>query len=189
MQLANAGAARSLELARATEGGGRRGEAPPDPRGGSAHAREGSALGGRRPRYSDRRRTDRAGARGLYSTNGEVFWFYDVRHRLNRSQEVRDFHTPAALTEKLARGFGRACDTLNALPRDCKFLRPYQHDAHVAVEKAIAERKPRMLVAMATGTGKTYTFVSQVHRLMKAGVARRVLFLVGRRALAAQAEL
>ena len=46
-----------------------------------------------------------------------------------------------------------------------------------------------MLVAMATGTGKTYTFVSQVHRLMKAGVARRVLFLVGRRALAAQAEL
>ena len=44
-----------------------------------------------------------------------------------------------------------------------------------------------MLVAMATGTGKTFTMVNQVYRLMKAGVARRVLFLVDRRALAAQA--
>ncbi len=44
-----------------------------------------------------------------------------------------------------------------------------------------------MLVAMATGTGKTFTMVNQVYRLMKSGVARRVLFLVDRRALAAQA--
>jgi type I restriction enzyme R subunit len=44
-----------------------------------------------------------------------------------------------------------------------------------------------MLLAMATGTGKTFTMVNQVYRLMKAGVARRVLFLVDRRALAAQA--
>ena len=44
-----------------------------------------------------------------------------------------------------------------------------------------------MLVAMATGTGKTFTTVNQVYRLMKSGVARRVLFLVDRRALAAQA--
>ena len=44
-----------------------------------------------------------------------------------------------------------------------------------------------MLVAMATGTGKTFTMVNQTYRLMKAGVARRILFLVDRRALAAQA--
>jgi type I restriction enzyme R subunit len=44
-----------------------------------------------------------------------------------------------------------------------------------------------MLVAMATGTGKTFTIVNLVYRLMKAGVAKRVLFLVDRRALAAQA--
>src|SRR2546423_5640175 len=44
-----------------------------------------------------------------------------------------------------------------------------------------------MLVAMATGTGKTVTMVNQVYRLLKSGVARRVLFLVDRRALAAQA--
>lgn len=44
-----------------------------------------------------------------------------------------------------------------------------------------------MLIAMATGTGKTYTMVNLVYRLMKAGVAKRILFLVDRRALAAQA--
>src|SRR5213594_2525336 len=44
-----------------------------------------------------------------------------------------------------------------------------------------------MLVAMATGTGKTFTTVNQVYRLMKSGVAQRILFLVDRRALAAQA--
>ena len=44
-----------------------------------------------------------------------------------------------------------------------------------------------MLVAMGTGCGKTFTTVNQIYRLMKAGVARRVLFLVDRRTLAAQA--
>ena len=46
-----------------------------------------------------------------------------------------------------------------------------------------------MLVAMATGTGKTFTMVNEVYRLMKSKVARRILFLVDRRALAAQAVL
>ena len=48
------------------------------------------------------------------------------------------------------------------------------------------ERKRKMLVTMATGTGKTLMTVNEVYRLMKSGVARRVLFLVDRRALAAQ---
>jgi type I restriction enzyme R subunit len=55
------------------------------------------------------------------------------------------------------------------------------------VERALADRHRRILVAMATGTGKTFTLVNQVYRLMKADVAKRVLFLVDRRALAAQA--
>ena len=44
-----------------------------------------------------------------------------------------------------------------------------------------------MLVAMATGTGKTLTTIGPLYRLLKSGYARRVLFLVDRRALAAQA--
>jgi type I restriction enzyme, R subunit len=73
------------------------------------------------------------------------------------------------------------------MPNDHAMLRPYQREANAAVEKGIADRKRHMLVAMATGTGKTFTMVNQVYRLMKAGVARRVLFLVDRRVLAAQA--
>lgn len=44
-----------------------------------------------------------------------------------------------------------------------------------------------MLVAMATGTGKTWTLVNEVYRLLESGVGKRILFLVDRRALAAQA--
>ena len=67
------------------------------------------------------------------------------------------------------------------------WLRPYQIDANAAIEQAIADRKRQMLVAMATGTGKTFTLVNEAYRLMKSGVGKRILFLVDRRALAAQA--
>jgi type I restriction enzyme R subunit len=93
------------------------------------------------------------------------------------------------LLEKLDRNVDAACQRLAETPNDHPKLRPYQRDANAAVEKAISEQKHRMLLAMATGTGKTFTLVNQVYRLMKAGVAQRILFLVDRRALAAQAVL
>ena len=122
----------------------------------------------------------------LYSTNGEVTWFHDVRHPLNRSRRVADFHTPDALRELLAHDIDAATSKLLATPNTHPRLRPYQIAANTAVEQAIADRRRQLLVAMATGVGKTFTTVNQVYRLMKAGVARRVLFLVDRRALAAQ---
>ncbi|MBN1344295.1 MAG: DEAD/DEAH box helicase family protein [Phycisphaerae bacterium] len=123
----------------------------------------------------------------LYATNGDVIWHRDARHPMNASRKIAAFHTPQALIERLADTFDLACaglmDTTNDHPR----LRPYQREANAAVEQAITQRKRRMLVAMATGTGKTFTTVNQVYRLMKSGVAKRILFLVDRRALAAQA--
>jgi type I restriction enzyme R subunit len=123
----------------------------------------------------------------LYSTNGEVIWFCDVRSPEYRSRRVASFHTPAALQELLARDFDGDCGRLLSMPNDHPRLRPYQIEANAAVEAAIAARKREMLLAMATGTGKTFTVVNQIYRLMKSGVAQRVLFLVDRRALAAQA--
>jgi type I restriction enzyme R subunit len=123
----------------------------------------------------------------LYATNGELLWFHDVRHPLNRARTLSGFHTVSALREMLGRDLDAACAKLTALPFHHPHLRPYQRDANAAVEQAIADRKRNLLVAMATGTGKTFTLVHQIYRLMKAGVARRVLFLVDRRALAAQA--
>jgi type I restriction enzyme, R subunit len=91
----------------------------------------------------------------LYSTNGELIWFHDVRHPLNRSRQVAGFHSVAALREQLTRDFDGACQALAALPNEDPKLRPYQREANTAIEKAIAERKRNLLVAMATGTGKT----------------------------------
>jgi type I restriction enzyme R subunit len=123
----------------------------------------------------------------LYSTNGEVIWHHDIRHQLNRSRQIAGFHTPDALREFLGRDVEAACDKVILTPNNHPLIRPYQRDANAATEEAIAKHKRQMLLAMATGTGKTFTMVNQIYRLMEAGVAKRVLFLVDRRILAAQA--
>jgi type I restriction enzyme, R subunit len=121
----------------------------------------------------------------LYSTNGEEIWFHDVREPLNRSRRVSCFHTPTALTEQLDRDFDAELAALRTIPLH-EGIRPYQVEANTAIEQAIANRQRKMLVTMATGTGKTLMTVNEIYRLMKSGIARRVLFLVDRRALAAQ---
>lgn len=123
----------------------------------------------------------------LYSTNGEVLHFHDVRHGENVSRRVTKFHSPPALREMLAADLTKACEWFEANPNNHPRLRPYQRSANDAVEKALKEGKRQMLVAMATGTGKTFTTVNQAYRLLRSGAARRILFLVDRRALAAQA--
>ncbi|MBZ5489883.1 MAG: DEAD/DEAH box helicase family protein [Acidobacteriia bacterium] len=125
----------------------------------------------------------------LFSTNGEVIWYHDVRSESSRSRQIAKFHTPDALAEFLARDLEGATVKLRAMPNDHPRIvaRPYQIDANREIEKAIEARKRQMLVAMATGTGKTFMTVNEIYRLMKSGVAKRILFLVDRRALAAQA--
>ena len=122
----------------------------------------------------------------LYSTNGEEIWFHDVRHELNRSRRIAAFHTTKALRETLERDFKSELTKLRTLPWH-EMIRPYQIEANTAIEQAIEARQRKMMVTMATGTGKTLMTVNEIHRLMKSGVARRVLFLVDSRALAAQA--
>lgn len=124
----------------------------------------------------------------LYSTNGEVFWFQDVRNKLNRSRKTAGFHTPDALREMLARDLEQQSEWFtNHSALHPSWFRPYQIEACKAIEDAIAKRKRQMLVAMATGTGKTWTLVNEVYRLLESGVGKRILFLVDRRVLAAQA--
>lgn len=121
----------------------------------------------------------------LYSTNGEIIHFHDVRRAQNRSRIVSHFHTTAAFQEMLARDLDTELAALGQIPVSQR-LRPYQVEANQAIEQAIEAGKRKLLVTMATGTGKTLMTVNEVYRLMKSGVARRVLFLVDRRALAAQ---
>jgi len=86
----------------------------------------------------------------LYSTNGEVIWHHDIRNTLSRSHNIAQFHTPNALAEQLPKDFDVSCQALLQTPNDHPRLREYQREANAAVEKAIADRKQQMLVAMAT---------------------------------------
>ena len=123
----------------------------------------------------------------IYSTNGEVFWFQDLRCKNSRSRKISGIHAPGALNQMINKDIEDSCNWFKSNPNTHPKLRPYQIDANNAVEDALCDGKRLMLLAMATGTGKTYTAVSQIYRLIKSGFAKKILFLVDRRALAAQA--
>ena len=122
-----------------------------------------------------------------YSTNGEQIYFQDLRREDSYSRRVSHFHTPSALQEYLGRDEAAALRWLSDHPNDHPRLRNYQVEATRAIEGALEAGKRQMLLAMATGTGKTFTIASEIYRLLKSGYAKRILFLVDRRALAAQA--
>lgn len=123
----------------------------------------------------------------LYATNGEVIWFLDVRNEKNISRQITNFHTSNALEELFNTDTTKGLEWLANNPVDIEGIRPYQKKAVNAIEDAVSKGKRSMLVAMATGTGKTFLTVSQIYRLLASKTARRILFLVDRRALAAQA--
>lgn len=123
----------------------------------------------------------------LYATNGEVIWHIDIRNEKNISRQTANFHTADALEEFFANDRANGIAWLASNAVDIEGIRPYQEYAINAIEDAIAKGKRSMLIAMATGTGKTFLTVSQIYRLLQSKAARRILFLVDRRALAAQA--
>ena len=124
----------------------------------------------------------------IYSTNGDEVWFQDLRKPENRSRKVFHFHTPDALLELLDFDDSTAKEFLSSTPNDNVFLRYYQKEAIQATENALLQNKRKMLLAMATGTGKTIMAVSLVYRLLKSGLFKKILFLVDRRELGKQAE-
>lgn len=123
----------------------------------------------------------------LYSSNGEVIWHIDVRNEKNISRKISNFHTSDALNEFLHKNTLSSYEWLNKNSINIDGLRCYQREAISATEMSIMQGKRAMLIAMATGTGKTFTTVAQIYRLLQSKTARRILFLVDRRALAAQA--
>jgi type I restriction enzyme R subunit len=129
----------------------------------------------------------------VYSTNGELIFTCDLRDTLLAAREIKRFHTPDALREALAQGQPQSSASragadlwLRTHPIEDPD-RYYQREAIGAIENALRNGKRQALAAMATGTGKTRMMIASIYRLLKAGYARRVLFLVDRRALAAQA--
>jgi type I restriction enzyme R subunit len=109
----------------------------------------------------------------LYATNGEVIHFLDVRDNPRISRKISNFHTPDAMVELFRRDRARALTWLANTPNNISKLRPYQNDAIAEAEAAILKGKREMLLAMATGTGKTFTTVSQIYRLLESKLGRK----------------
>ena len=124
----------------------------------------------------------------LYSTNGEIIWHLDVRDGKPVSRQLKNFHTAPAMEERFAFDAEPARKWLLDTPAEKIIrLRPYQVGAIVATESAMLAGLRELLIAMATGTGKTFLTVAQIYRLLESKQFRRILFLVDRKALAAQA--
>jgi len=123
----------------------------------------------------------------LFSSNGEVVWFLDVRNEKNIRRQIPNFHTSDALEEFFLANKTLGYEWLSNNLINIDRLRYYQKEAIAATESAIIQGKRAMLIAMATGTGKTFMTVAQIYRLLESKAAKRILFLVDRRALAAQA--
>ncbi|MEZ5324269.1 MAG: DEAD/DEAH box helicase family protein [Verrucomicrobiales bacterium] len=115
-----------------------------------------------------------------YETTGVETNFCDQRDPDSRSRPVFTFHTPEHLLElvqqpETLRARLRQFPALNTAP-----LRECQIDAITSLEKSLAANRPRALIQMATGSGKTFTAVTQAYRLIKHAGAKRILFLVDR---------
>ena len=134
----------------------------------------------------------------IYTANGRPYltqyqeksgiWFWDARNPKENAYALEEFHHPEDLTLKLtARNKDTADDDLVDDQDYPKFAdRPYQIAAINAIEDAIKNKKKRILLAMATGTGKTRTAISLMYRLLKHKRARRILYLVDRNSLGRQ---
>ena len=133
-----------------------------------------------------------------FSANGRPFlrqiatksgiWFCDLRRADNLGHPLDGWYTPEGLAELIKRDEAKAHAQLAQTPFNYGFpLRDYQQKAILAVEKGIAAGQRAMLLAMATGTGKTKTCIALIYRLLKAQRFRRILFLVDRSALGEQA--
>ncbi len=121
-----------------------------------------------------------------YESTGVETYFRDLRDPNSRSRRVFAFHKPETLLQWI-----RQQQTLRyylqTLPiLESQGLRDCQIEAITNVEKSFAADHPRMLIQMATGSGKTYTAVNFVYRLIKHAKAEKILFLVDRSNLGRQ---
>jgi type I restriction enzyme R subunit len=115
-------------------------------------------------------------------------WFRDVRKPTNRRRALAGWLTPEGLQAQLDMDREAAHADLKRQSYQFGFpLRPYQQRAIAAIENALEQDRREMLVAMATGTGKTKLAIALLYRLLTAKRFRRVCFVVDRNALGTQA--
>lgn len=126
--------------------------------------------------------------RFVYESTGEITRFTDYDDIKFRSREVFAFHKPEEL-ERVLKEKDTLRNRLKNFPKLNEYgFRKCQINAINNLEISFSQGKPRALIQMATGSGKTFTAITAIYRLLKHCGAKRVLFLVDTKNLGEQAE-
>ena len=115
-----------------------------------------------------------------YESTGAETFFTNRLDPVPRSRRVFSFHRPETLLDWVQREKQLAQRLLEFPPLALGSLWPAQFAAINNLEISFAAGRPRALIQMATGSGKTYTAVNFIYRLVKYAGAKRILFLVDR---------
>ena len=127
-----------------------------------------------------------------YNTKSGI-WFLDLRQPDNAPKALRGWMSPEGIMELLNKDISARNQDLQEMSydllrdKDGLNLYEYQIRAIKAAEEAIINGRRNILLAMATGTGKTRTILGMIYRFLKTGRFHRILFLVDRTALGEQA--
>ncbi len=131
----------------------------------------------------------------VFSSNGDGFLFHDRNTGTEIELDIDNFPSPTELWEKYKQYKGITTPEAEKIVGQDYFFdgstrkpRYYQQIAVNRTVEAIANGQNRILLVMATGTGKTYTSFQIIHRLWKSGAKKRILFLADRTALIDQTK-
>ena len=126
--------------------------------------------------------------RFVYEATGKLTRFTDYNDIKYRSRTIFTFHQPQEL-QRLVKQPDTIRNRMKQFPDfDTTGFRKCQIKAISNLEKSFAANKPKALIQMATGAGKTFTAITTVYRLLKHTGVNRVLFLVDTKGLGEQAE-
>ncbi len=124
----------------------------------------------------------------VYESTGTITRFTNYRDPKPRGRNVFSFHKPETLADWLKKDKSLRERLLSIPDLDESGLRPAQIVAINNLENSFKKNRPKALIQMATGAGKTFTAATFVYRLLKHADAKRILFLVDTKNLGEQAE-
>lgn len=119
------------------------------------------------------------GVRFVFSSNGETMVVDDLSEGTPDAREIRSFYTPSDISRRLALSISSGLDWLSSHTHEDtdKELWENQFKAISSIKDALQSRKRRILVSMATGSGKTRLAMALTYQLLESGYAGRVLFV------------
>lgn len=126
--------------------------------------------------------------RFAYEATGQLTRFTDYADIKYRSRRVFSFHRPETLLALLAKDDTIRNNMKHFPAFDATGFRKCQITAIQNLDASFADNRPKALVQMATGAGKTFTAITAAYRLLKFGKMKRILFLVDTKSLGEQAE-